>query len=81
MGPEKLFHQTIIEAHQLSIVVKLKHQLPRAHFRFLVKKHFRAEVPLKLIQCRPDVRVQVNFCRRVPAARPPRCQSFDLTNG
>src|SRR5258708_5163004 len=54
----KLFHQTIVEAHELCIVIILKHKLPRTHFRFLVEKHFGAEVALEFIQSGSDVRVR-----------------------
>jgi len=49
--PNQLFHQAIIDAHKLGVVIILEHELPRTHFRFLVEKHFGAKVPLKLIQC------------------------------
>ena len=74
----KLFHQTIVETHELSIVIILKDKLPRTHFRFLVEKHFGAEVALEFIQSGSDVRVRVELCRRMSAARPPRGQFFNL---
>ena len=75
-----LFHQTIVETHELGVVIILKHQLPRAHSRFLMKKHFGAEVPLKLIQGRADVRVHLDFWRRMPASRAPRGKALDLAD-
>ena len=78
--PAKLFHQTIVETHELCVVIIFEHKLPRTHFRFLVEKHFGAEVALKFIQRGPDVRVRVKLRRRMGAARPPRGQFFNLSD-
>ncbi len=42
VGVRELSHQTIVEPHELGIVIILEHQLPWTHFRFLMEKHLRA---------------------------------------
>src|SRR6266581_7215188 len=38
----ELSHQTIVEPHELGIVIILEHQLPGTYFRFLMEQHLRA---------------------------------------
>src|ERR1700731_1476950 len=45
-----------------------------------MKKHFGAEVPLKFIERRADVRVHLDFWRRMPASRTPRRKPLDLAD-
>src|SRR5215467_722490 len=56
---EKLFHQAIVEAHQLGVVVKLKHQLARAHLGSQVQNDSRAQVTLQLFERGANVWIQV----------------------
>ena len=65
--PAELFHQAIVQTHQLCVVIILEHKLSRADFCFLAQKYFRPEVALKLVQRGADVRIRMNFYRRVTA--------------
>jgi len=46
----KLFHQTIVQAHELGFVVVFEHKLPRPHFGFLVQEDLGTKVPLKFLE-------------------------------
>src|SRR5881398_2182787 len=43
---EELFHQAVVKAHQLGVVVKLEHQLAGPHFGFQPQNDFGSEMTL-----------------------------------
>src|SRR5271165_1837691 len=79
---DALFHQAIIDAHQLRIVVILENQLSRPQLCFLTQQNLGAQLPLQFFERRANVRVRMYFARSAAAvARAARRQAFDLPYG
>src|SRR6266704_479667 len=55
-----LFHQAIVKPHQLGVVVKLEHQLPRPHFGSHTQNNLGSQMPLKLLECGANIGIEVN---------------------
>src|SRR5215475_11787002 len=64
-------HQSVVNIHQLRIVIILKDELPRPHPSLLPQQRPRAEMSLQLLQRRTDVRIHMKFCRRSGPTRSP----------
>ena len=79
-GEAELLHQSIVNSHQLGIVVVFEHELPGTHFRLLPQEDFGSQIPLQFLNRGPDIRVHVDLGRRGGYARTSRCQLFNLPN-
>jgi len=66
-----LFHQAVVNAHELRVVVKFQDELARAQFCFLPQKHLRAEVPLEFFHGFADVWIEMNFRGEFCSSRAP----------
>src|SRR5215467_9404631 len=80
---ERLFHQAIVKAHQLGIVIKLEHQLAGPHLGFQPQNDSRSQMPLQLFERRADVRIELRRrgrMRMLPL-RAARSQLLDLADG
>src|SRR5579859_8852 len=66
-----LLHQSIVNSHQLRVVVILEHELTGSHSRFLAQENLGPKVPLEFIDRSPNIRVHMNFRRRTRSSRPP----------
>src|SRR5271170_6620458 len=64
-----LLHQSIVNSHQLRVVVVFQNQLAGPHFRLLPKEDLCSQVPLQFIDRRSDIGVDMNLRRRASRAR------------
>src|SRR5579859_2724336 len=73
-----LLHQSIVNSHQLGVVVILEHELTGPHFRFLAQENLGPKMPLQFIDRSPNIRVHMNFRRRTRSPRAPGTSPFNL---
>src|ERR1700730_5140372 len=79
-GQTNLFHQTIVQAQQLSLFVVFQDKLAGPHLGFLAQHNFRTEVPLQLVKSSANICILRDAHRHAGGASAACSQSFDLTD-
>lgn len=77
-GFAALLYQSIVNSHQLRVVVILQHELTRPHLRLLPEENFGPKVPLQFIDRSPNVSVHMGFRCRTRSSRTPGSEPFYL---
>src|SRR5271156_5264518 len=57
----RLFHEAVVNAHELRVIVIFENQLPGPELGFLPQQDFGSQLALQVFQCGADVRIRMNL--------------------